>query len=291
MIRLFAVVGLFTVAFLNQAEGHRYKSAKYRQYFDVKEVEKESNWTEARGYAECEEKAVTGVNASNGQLIKDLLNFPYNSYFTENTPTVKKARNGQDHLLKSHKPKPIDESCRKYKCPAHEKINPSECGFETRNIAGAYWAVTDVNMTSPEGLREAYIRLHRYRGGKYNDRGQRMDIANPVVKEYWLDDNSNVELVRMGFHIPEEFQSDPPKSNSTEVIIEKWSKHKIYSRTYGGYMEDQDFLQQFELLKEALKTKGVTPCRKLMVVAGYTHHGFGRQRLEAILVEKFYESC
>jgi hypothetical protein len=115
-----------------------------------------------------------------------------------------------------------------------------------------------------------------------------MGFVVPIIKRWWLDENSKVLRATMSFYIPAEFQSNPPKSTTKEVRVQEWGESKIYSRAYGGYREDPKYLAQFDLLKEALKKENITTFPHMRVTAGYTHHGFGRQRLEVILLDNDY---
>ena len=274
MSRLFVVLGLLTATLLNLGEPHRYKSPKYRQHFSIKqEAEGSFSREEADGYKECEE----------------YLADPNNEDFYENAANeTGTAPNGQHHLLRRHKPKPAEQICNNKECPVFEKLESSGCGYETRLLARANWTSTMVDLDRPEGFREAYIRLYRYSTGANNDRGEKMSFLSPVVERYWLDQNGKVYNARLLVYIPQRFQSNPPASTTEEVWVHEYPDYKLYIRAFGGYREDPEYFNQFALLKSALERDNITPFPYMRLTAGWTHHGFGRQRMEAILVDEAY---
>jgi len=272
MLRLFAVLGLVTVALLNLGGAHRYKGSQYRQTKNVTDyVDKVPTWEEAHGYGECQE----------------FLNDPqYNEDYVEGEDANVVADNGMHHLLSRHMPKPIEEICSSYECPKFERLDSAGCGFETVIIPKGYWMVSDIDKEAPLPAREAYKRVYQYRSGKMNDRNQKMRFVVPVMKKYYLDGRAE-----LGMYIPAEFQSDPPKSTYDQVRIELWDEAKVYIRPYGGYREELEFDQQFDLLKLALAKVNIIPDPNVKVIAGYTYMRYGRQRIEAMLFDSAYDSA
>ena len=263
---------LFGLVLLQLGVAHRYKGPEWRQTKIVAGYkDQEPTWDEAHGYEECQEF---------------LNNTNYNENYVEGASDDKKAENGLDHLLNRHKPEPLKKICSKYQCPKGEVVKSAGCGFGTRIIPRAKMMVSDVDMSKKFGIREAYKRIYYYRSGKNNKRAQKMRFVVPVLKQYFLDEDSNVKRVSVAVTIPEDFQDDPPTPTDDSVRIEQWNEMKVYVRAYGGYREDEDFKKQFELLETALKNANITPCTTMRFVAGYTYMRYGRQRLEAILVDK-----
>lgn len=262
---------LLGLVLLQLGAAHRYRGPEWRQTKIVAGYEdQEPTWDEAHGYEECQE------------FLKDS---NYNENYVEGASDDKKADNGLDHLLNRHKPEPLKNICEKYECPDNPEVKSAGCGFGTRIVPARKMMVIDADMSQEFGIREAYKRLYYYRSGRNNTRGVKMGFVVPVLKKYFLDEESNVERVRVAVNIPEDFQDDPPASTDDAVKIEEWPAKTIYFRAYGGYRDDEQFLQQFELLKTALTNAGITPCPNMRVVAGYTYMRYGRQRLEAILVD------
>lgn len=270
MSRILSIWGLVAVTLLGLGLTHRYKGPEYRQTKIVPgHVDEVPEWSDAHGYNECDE-------------------FLNNPHFNENYvegASDENAPNGFDHLLNRHVPKPINKICEEYECPAFERIDSPGCGFETVIIPRGYWMVSNIDLTRELGVREAYKRLYRYRSGHDNDQQQKMNFVVPVLKKYFLDQDSNVERAVIGMYIPAQFQSNPPASTYDQVRVEEWDEAKVYVRPFGGYREEAEFMQQFDLLKIALNKVGITPNPNVRVVAGYTYLRYGRQRIEAMLYD------
>lgn len=271
-VKLVLLVGL--LALLQTGTTHRYKPAEYRQFFD--NVEKEdTDYTraEADGYEECE----------------DFVNLPQNVLVDEDAENDVTAPNGQHHFMRRHKAKPLEQICAKFPCPEFQQENTSWCGFKKTFIPRGYWIFTTVDTSSPKGFRDAYKRLHAYRSGKNNDRNQKMAFVVPVIEFKWLnpEDPTKVALDRMAINIPAKYQDDAvrPESTDPEVQVLPLNDTILYSRTYGGYREDQGFLDQFDLLNRALERAGITPFPFLKITAAFTHQGYGRQRVEAVVAD------
>jgi len=242
-----AVLGVLIVAHLSSGSAHSGHT------YNTAEVERaEYSWEEAEGYEECAEFLIDPE---------------------------------QDHFRKHPKPKPIEEICGIDQCPMYQKVKSSGCGFEKRIILRANWTTTNVDLESPNGYREAYFRLYGYRSGAKNDRGEVMDMAVPVIKKWWLDEDFNVLGATMSFYIPAAFQSDPPASTDDLVRVEEWDEAVTYTRAFGGNREDPEHLKQFDLLKTALTKENLTPYPYMRMTAGFTRPGYGRQRREVILVD------
>ena len=274
-LKLILIVGLVTSSLFQLTTAHRYKPTEFRQFFD-KVDDDDTNYTreEADGYEEC----------------KDFVNLPENVIVDEddvNDVGQVSAPNGQHHFMRQHKAKPLEQICAKYKCPEFRQEDSPGCGFKTTVFPGGYWIFTTVDTSSPKGFREAYKRLHGYRSGRTNDRGVKMAFVVPVIEFKWFNprDPSKVALDRMAINIPAKYQDDWPASTDPAVQVLPLNETILYSRTYGGYREDQGFLDQFPLLNTALGRAGITPFPFLKITAAFTHHGFGRQRVEAVLAD------
>lgn len=100
-----------------------------------------------------------------------------------------------------------------------------------------------------------------------------------------LDENGDMTHAEMAMYVSSEFQDVPPASTDPLVRIEKWVDLTLYSRSYGGYLEDSLFEEQFDLLGEALANQGIETNKFMRVKAAFTYHRYGSQRLEAILVD------
>ena len=207
-------------------------------------------------------------------------------YFDESSPNdLGNGPDDQGNFRRNPKPKPLEKICGPYECPKFEEVESLGCGFEERLTLRANWTVTKIDLNSTNGYREAYFRLHGYRSGAKNDRGLEMDMAVPVVKNWWMDKEGKILEARMSFYIPAKFQSNPPASTDDQVRVEQWEDAKIYVRAYGGNRKNPEHLKQFDLLNTALAKANLTPYPYMRMTAGYTRPGYGSQRREVILVD------
>jgi len=260
------VLGLLLVVLFNLNGAHPGHSCP-------PETEVEYSWEEAEGYEECEEfLANAGTQNFDGNALNELGN----------------DVDVEDHIRKHPKPKPRDEICGRYQCPMFQKVESSGCGYEVRILSRANWTVTSIDLQDPNGYRDAYFRLHGYRSGSKNDRGQEMGMAVPVMKRWWLDEKFEILGATMSFYIPPAVQSDPPASTDSQVRVEEWDDAVIYSRAFGGNRQDLEHLKQFDLLERALTKDNLSPYRYMRMTAGFTRPGCGRQRREVILVDSEY---
>jgi len=231
------------------------------------------SWEEAEGYEECEE-FLANENSQN--------------FDTNDLNELGNEAGVGDHFRRQPKPKPLDEICGGSQCPMFQKVESAGCGYEERILFRANWTVTPIDLQDPDGYRDAYFRLHGYRSGAKNDRGQAMNMAVPVVKRWWLNENFEILGATMSFYIPPGVQSDPPASTDDQVTVEEWDEAVIYSRAYGGNRQDMEHLKQFNLLEQALDNDNISPYRYMRMTAGFTRPGCGRQRREVILVDSQY---
>ena len=272
MLRVYAVLGLLIVALLNLGGAHSkhpYQTIEEDNY----------SWEEAEGYQECQEFSNDpGHN-------EFLMNSDAQDFDGSSPNDLGNNPDDQGNFRKNPKPKPLEEICGPYECPMFKKVESSGCGFEERIILRANWTVTDIDLTSPYGYREAYFRLHGYRSGAKNDRGLEMDMAVPVIKKWWMDKDGNILSATMSFYIPADVQSNPPASTDEQLRVEQWDEATIYIRAYGGDRNDPEHLKQFDLLKTALAKQNLTPYPYMRMTAGFTRPGYGRQRREVILVD------
>ena len=269
MSTVYAVLGLLTVALLNLGGAHSKHS------YQTETIEEDNySWEEAEGYRECQTNDPGYNEFDDGQD------------FDGSSPNDLGNNPGdQSNSRKNRKPKPLEEICGTYECPKFQKVESSGCGFEERIIPRANWTVTDIDLTSPNGYREAYFRLHGYRSGAKNDRGLEMDMALPVIKKWWMDEDGNILSATMSFYIPADVQRNPPASTDEQLRVEQWDDATIYIRAYGGSRHDPEHLKQFDLLKTALAKRNLTPYPYMRMTAGFTRPGYGRQRREVILVD------
>ena len=186
----------------------------------------------------------------------------------------------------SGKPLPLSRVCARHECPKFERLNISGCGFEARKVLSANWTVTPIDTTNITlGYRKAFFRLFKYiRGG--NDQEVKIAMTAPVINKWFLDDNYQVVGGEMAFFIPSAFQVNPPIPTGDEVKVDIWDDALTYDRAFGGRRNDPElYTKEFTTLFKALAKEEIAPFTKMVITAGYTRPGWGRQRNEVIYVD------
>ncbi|KAL5262641.1 hypothetical protein ACHWQZ_G008140 [Mnemiopsis leidyi] len=263
MFKLLAVLAL-----VSASAAHRFKGAEYKQTKMVDNYEyKRINWDEAHEYEECEE---------------------FDDRYEELMEGVGKdgeeALNGMDHFMSRHIPKPIEDICdfTVGTCPNFSRKDSGKCGFETVVIPAGHWMVADIDKSYEKFLvRSAYKEKLFYGYRSPN----KMRFVTPVILKWHLDADGNRERGEIAMYIPEEHQSNPPLSKSDKVRVEEWKETTVFVRPYGGYRDDDAFGKQFEFLRKAVSKAELSYDKNIEMEAGYTYLRYGRQRIEAMLVE------
>ena len=228
------------------------------------EQENSVSWQEARGYAECA-----------------FFKTPKYGYVED-----KKLCTG------CLKPKSMAEICAAFQCPIfiNSGVPPGEnCGFVARQMLGANWAVTNIDVSDLEnGYEAAFWRLYKYLNGA-NKQGKRLASSVYMVNKWSLGDHiGKVEGAQMAFFIPSPYQDSPPTPTDKQVGVETWSPLNTYSRTFGGDRTAQrnDVIKnQYRMLQRALGEGGVSPNKKMLLTFEYVKPGCGSQRSEVILAD------
>lgn len=176
--------------------------------------------------------------------------------------------------------------CDECECPASTKVESSACGFNTRVIASAKWATTDVDTSTNNGYSDAFWRLFKYIN-KANDQGVRMASRVFMVKK-WTTKNHlfSVKSAQMAFYIPSAFQASPPSPTDDAVSIETWDEATTYSRTYGGVdrSSDRKFVKrEFNILKAVLAKEDITPESSTYMIFQDLVPGCALQRTEVTM--------
>ena len=229
--------------------------------------ETDYSWEEAEGYKECEDFLIDmEVQLFN----EDYGEFDESGFFREKP-----------------KPKALQKICSERECASalNRSMNSPGCGYSERILYSGNWTTTRIDLTNPNGYREAYFRLGGYRSGKTNDRNQPVGMAVPVIKKWYLDEKNDVISATMSFYVPSPYQKDPPASLDEEVTVEQWDDLIIYSRTYGGNREDPEHMEQFHYLREALSMENIKTYPHMIMTAGYTSPRSGQQRREVMLID------
>jgi len=269
MLRLLTVLVLVSASVAHRFKGAQYKQTKMADNYEYKSL----TWDEAHEYEECEE---------------------FDDRYEELMEGVGKdgeeALNGMHHFLSRHHPMPIEDICVSMTindvllpvCPDFSRLGSEHCGFETVVIPQGWWMVADIDSTTDEmEVRKAYkekLYTH-YRSPN------KMRFVYPVILKWNLDAAGNRVKGEIAMPLPEEHQRNPPPSKSDKVRIEEWKETKVYLRPYGGHRGDEEFKRQFENVRTAVSKAGLSYKENEEWEAGYTYLRYGRQRVEAMVVD------
>lgn len=61
----------------------------------------------------------------------------------------------------------------------------------------------------------------------------------------------------VSFYIPPVHQADPPKPTNPDVFIEEFPEMSVYTRSFGGFADDDQFLNEARALSGLLKERKV----------------------------------
>ena len=269
MFKLLAVLAL-----VSASVAHRYKGGHYRQTKNATYDYQSLTWDEAHEYEECD-GFVDSYDEQDEGVGKD----------------GAEALNDMHHFMTRHHPKRMEDICIDVEagpvCPDFHRDNSAgHCGFETVIIPKGKWMVADIDMADEMGVRNAYKKkiFYKYRGP------HKIRFVYPAMVKWQLNKNGERVKGEIAMYLPAEHQSNPPKSEYKEVRIEEWDETKVYLRPYGGYRDDAEFKQQFTLLRKAVGMAGLSYKDNEEWEAGYTYLRYGRQRIEAMVLDSSYKA-
>ncbi|CAG7818124.1 unnamed protein product [Allacma fusca] len=129
---------------------------------------------------------------------------------------------------------------------------------EYRVYSPQNWTCIEEFLTSrkrDEKTPEMFMALFSYIQGK-NKQSRRISMTVPVST---LVDhrNGDLNLYRMCFYLPKDFQDNPPIPTNHKLKIVSRPELQVYSRRFGGYTSEEVMTEQMKILKDALATNGL----------------------------------
>lgn len=125
--------------------------------------------------------------------------------------------------------------------------------YEERRYKSAKWvATTAEGISRKEAVTEGFRRLFRYISGD-NEKNTKVEMTAPVTT--WVEPGAgpNCESsFTVAFYIPSEHQVDPPKPINPQVFIEDRPQFTAYVCTFGGFANDEMWVQKAVELGDAV---------------------------------------
>ncbi|XP_052576699.1 heme-binding protein 1 [Peromyscus eremicus] len=145
-----------------------------------------------------------------------------------------------------------------------------EVSYEERACEGGKFATVEVtDKPVDEALREAMPKIMKYVGGT-NDKGIGMGMTVPIsFAVFPNEDGSLQKKLKVWFRIPNQFQSSPPVPSDESVKIEEREGITVYSKQFGGYAKEADYIAHATQLRTALEGTPATYQGDVYYCTGY----------------------
>merc|ERR1711976_633056 len=144
------------------------------------------------------------------------------------------------------------EFCNRNDCPRFTVLAAEE-GYEERLYEAEMWVSSEAAAISAgDGTSTLFRRLFRYIDGS-NARDLKIAMTSPVLTKVTPGSGPNCEsMFRRSFYIPYIHQATPPQPTEEAVFLEQIPARRVYVRSFGGYATEDDYLENFYLLAEAI---------------------------------------
>jgi len=132
-----------------------------------------------------------------------------------------------------------------------------ENGVQKRVYSSVKWACTNKTTSvenSDSQTSGLFWRLFKYIDGLNAD-NSKIAMTVPVTTE--VKTNGDEMEMEMCFYISPDHQANPPAPTNPEVYITQ-AERTIYTRTIGGYMNQEKWAREAEQLNEILGGMGLT---------------------------------
>jgi len=139
--------------------------------------------------------------------------------------------------------------------------------IEKRVYPSANWVCTKTTTTQADNNSQSTLfrKLFKYIQGE-NDGSNKIAMTVPVTTQVITNEDS-VES-EMGFYIGSAYQSNPPAPTNSEVYILP-QERTIYTRTIGGFMNNETWKAEAEDLKKELEGMGISFDKDRYFKVGY----------------------
>ncbi|KAH3827997.1 heme-binding protein 2-like isoform X2 [Dreissena polymorpha] len=148
------------------------------------------------------------------------------------------------------------------------KVVESKDGYEERKYAAAKWVSTTVEgMSGKSAGTTGFRRLFNYIAGA-NELGTKVDMTAPVATRIVPGAGPNCESTfTVSFYVPSKHQESPPAPTGNGVFIESFPEMTVYASSFGGFADDEKWIEHARDLSEKLKHKNIH--QEFYFTAGY----------------------
>jgi len=141
--------------------------------------------------------------------------------------------------------------------------------YEERYYPARKWVCTEQQGRDGEDISSGmFMKLFRYISGG-NARDESISMTIPVSTQVSRDASTRMVTHRMCFFIGQIHQANPPQPNNAEVFIENREPITIFTRQVPGYMDADDWTNEFAALSGILTSAGESFTTEPFWRAGY----------------------
>nr|XP_022301187.1 heme-binding protein 2-like isoform X2 [Crassostrea virginica] len=153
--------------------------------------------------------------------------------------------------------------------PTYEVLS-SEKEYELRRYSPAKWVSYTVKcMKKKEAQSDGFWKLFNYIQGE-NETETKVEMTAPVSTKIEPGAGPNCESTfTVSFYIPPEHQENPPQPKNPNVFIEDRPGFEAYVRSFGGFANEESWVNEAQKLSEDLKEKTSEIRQDFWFSAGY----------------------
>ncbi|GFR83655.1 heme-binding protein 2-like [Elysia marginata] len=142
--------------------------------------------------------------------------------------------------------------CNGLECPKFKEINKTQ-NYEERDYAPSRWVSTRLDAVKyDEAVDVLMMKLYHYIAGK-NSRNQAIPMTAPVLCHVVLGrDGAHGESNITMFLYLSPSLTDPPEPTDNAVVLTDLPEQKVFTRSFGGFAKEDDYLKNTMALAEAL---------------------------------------
>jgi len=161
-----------------------------------------------------------------------------------------------------------------YEFPPFEVINTFEVDgskFEERKYQGGQnWVSHKKNFkinTEKKAQNDMFMSLFNYITGK-NETAAKIPMTVPVSMLNKQVDEETMEQ-EMSFYVDAKHQENPPKPNNPNLYITNRPEMTVYTRTVGGFMNEEKWRKEMEELDKLIEAKNLKIDKSHYFTNGY----------------------
>ncbi|XP_051892973.1 heme-binding protein soul3 [Pristis pectinata] len=152
------------------------------------------------------------------------------------------------------------------------KTKADEPLYEKRQYEKAKWAcVTQNEPRYEQSICMGFMKLMKYIC-QQNSSGLYLGMTLPIVTIVHTN-HSRLELlpgVTIAYYLPPQFQDQVPQPFDTDIAIEEWPAHVIYTRSFNGTTNEEVILREINNLANHLDSPELF-LQDTFIVAGYNN--------------------